>query len=134
MASACTLGKYRAGMGLKSAQRIGAAALFLAAVLGCVAARADPVVIEGPAEVIDSTTLEIWGQRIRLAGLAAPDPRSGNGREGKRFLQELLAGIRVRCQVEEPSFSLGLWGRCVAANVDIAERLVQMGYAQSARR
>lgn len=121
-------------MGLKSCTRVAAAMLAFALASGAVVLRADPLVIEGRVVVVDSVTLEIWGQRIRLAGIAAPDPRSKEGRTGKRYLQELLAGIRVRCEVEEPASPFGLSGRCVAANVDVAERLVQMGFARSSRR
>ena len=121
-------------MGSRSIARVAAALLPLEIALGAVAAWADPIVIEGRAEVIDSATLEIWGQRIRLAGIAVPDPSSKDGKAGMRFLQDLLADIRVRCRVEDPSFPFGLSGRCFAADVDIAGRLVQMGYAQRARR
>ena len=121
-------------MGLRSIARVAAGVLILAITLGIVAARADPIVIEGRAEVIDGATIEIWGQRIRLAGIVVPDPNSTDGKAGKRFLQDLLADIRVRCRVEDPSFPFGLSGRCFAADVDISGRLVQMGYARRVRR
>lgn len=109
---------------------LAAVALSLAAAVGAAGVRADPLVIEGRAEVIDATTLEIWGQRIRLADVDAPDPYSQAGRAGKQFLQDLLADIRVRCTVGDPSFAPGMAGRCFAASVDIGERLIQMGYAR----
>lgn len=121
-------------MEFRSCMRVAAAILALASLLGAVVSRADPLVIEGRVVVVDNSTLEIWGQRIRLAGITAPDPRSKDGQAGKRYLQELLAGIRVRCKVEEPGSPFGLSGRCVAAKVDIADRLVQMGFARSVRR
>jgi endonuclease YncB( thermonuclease family) len=121
-------------MGSSSFVRRVAVILCLAVVMAAEIARAEPVVVEGRAEVIDGATIEIWGQRIRLAGITVPDARSKDGQAGKRFLQDLLADLHVRCLVEEPTFPIGLSARCVAGNVDIAERLVQMGYARSARR
>jgi endonuclease YncB( thermonuclease family) len=121
-------------MGPKSFKHAGPAVLALAIVFGAVAVRADPLVIEGRATIVDNATLEIWGQRIRLAGIAVPAPRSKEGQAGKRFLEELLSGIRVRCAVAEPSLPSHASGRCAAAGVDISERLVQMGYARSVPR
>lgn len=97
---------------------------------GLPAAWADMLVIEGDAHVIDTTTVEIWGQRIRLSGIAAPDPSSPEGESGKRFLQGFLAGVRLRCDVQEASFRTEMVGRCFAADVDIVEPLVRMGYAR----
>lgn len=107
---------------------LGAAILLVSVVV-----RAEPLVIEGHGEVVDNTTIEIWGQRIRLAGIVAPDPQTADGQSGKRYLEELLAGIRVRCEVTDPSFQFGMSGRCVAANLDIAEQLVHMGHARNVR-
>jgi len=117
-------------MGANSWTGIVVAILVLPIVLGGVASRADPLVIEGPAEVVDNATVEIWGQRIRLAGIAVPDPQSEEGLKGKRFLERLLADIRVRCEMAGSSTQTTLSGRCRAANIDIAQHLVQTGFAR----
>ena len=106
------------------------AILVLPIALSAVVSRADPLVIEGPAKVVDNATVEIWGQRIRLAGIAVPDPQSDDGLKGKRILERLLANIRVRCEIHGSSTHTMLSGRCLAANVDIAQHLVQMGLAR----
>jgi endonuclease YncB( thermonuclease family) len=117
-------------MGDNSWTGIVVAVLVLPIVLGASVSRADPLVIEGPVKVVDNATVEIWGQRIRLAGIAAPDPQSEEGLKGKRFLERLLADIRVRCEMEGSSTQTMLSGHCRAANVDIAQHLVQMGFAR----
>jgi endonuclease YncB( thermonuclease family) len=117
-------------MGSNSWNGIVVAILVLSIALGSLVSRADPLVIEGPAEVVDNATVEIWGQRIRLAGIDVPDPQSEEGLKGKRFLERLLADIRVRCEMEGSSTQTTLSGRCRAASVDIAQHLVQMGFAQ----
>jgi endonuclease YncB( thermonuclease family) len=116
-------------MGANSWAGLVVAILVLPIVLGASGSRAGPLVIEGPAEVVDNATVEIWGQRIRLAGIAVPDPQSEDGLKGKRILERLLADIRVRCEMQGPSTQTTLSGRCFAARVDIAQHLVQMGLA-----
>ncbi len=117
-------------MGFKSFPIFPTALLIGAATMGAPAARADMLVIQGEAQVIDTATVEIWGQRIRLSGIAVPDPASQDGARGRRFLQGFLAGVRLRCEVQEAPLRIELPGRCFAAKVDIAGTLVQMGYAR----
>lgn len=117
-------------MGFKSSFGFPAVLMMGAVSFGVPVAWADMLVIEGDAQVIDTTTVEIWGQRIHLSGISAPDPSSPEGESGTRFLQRFLAGVRLRCEVQEASFSTEMVGHCFAANVDIAEPLVRMGYAQ----
>lgn len=93
--------------------------------------RADPLVVEGPAQVIDNETLSVWGQRVRLSGVTVPDPKSDDGIKGKRYLERLLADVRVRCEIAGPSLQKVSPGRCWAGNVDIARHLVQMGFART---
>jgi endonuclease YncB( thermonuclease family) len=106
------------------------AILVLPIALSAVVSQADPLIIEGPAAVVDNATVEIWGQRIRLAGIAVPDPQSDDGLKGKRILERLLADIRVRCEMQGSSTHTTPSGRCLVANVDIAQHLVQMGLAR----
>jgi len=117
-------------MGFKSLFDFSAVLLIGVASTGAAAARADALVIEGNALVVDAATVEIWGQRIHLSGIAVPDPKSEDGENGRRFLQQLLAGVRLRCKIEEAPFRTEMLGRCFVANIDIVGPLVQMGYAR----
>jgi len=91
---------------------------------------AGALVVEGQARVVDNTTLEIWGQRIRLAGITAPDPNSEAGGAGKRYLEGLVSHVTVRCETTGPSYQTETPGRCVAGRQDLAASLVEMGYAR----
>lgn len=84
----------------------------------------------GQARVIDNVTLEIWGQRIRLAGITAPDPHTTQGRNGKRYLEHLVDAVTVRCEADGPLFGIEAPGRCFAGGVDIAASLVEFGHAR----
>lgn len=84
----------------------------------------------GQARVIDNVTLEIWGQRIRLAGIAAPDPHTTQGRNGKRYLEHLLDAVTVRCEADGPLYGIEAPGQCFAGGVDIAASLVEFGHAR----
>ena len=117
-------------MGFKSSLYNCSALLITVASLGAGAALAGTLVIEGKAHVVDAATVEIWGQRIRLTGIAVPDAASQDGESGRRFLQRLLADVTLRCTIQEASFRTVASGRCFVANVDIVEPLVQMGYAR----
>lgn len=118
-------------MGFKSFSIFAVALLIGSAPIGVPVAWADMLVIEGDAQVIDTSTVEIWGQRIRLSGIVAPDPASPEGEKGRRFLQGLIAGVRLRCEVREAPLRAELLGHCFAAKVDLAGRLIQMGYART---
>jgi endonuclease YncB( thermonuclease family) len=118
-------------MGFKPFSTFPVALLIGSAPIGVPLAWADMLVIEGDAQVIDTSTVEIWGQRIRLSGIAAPDPASPEGEKGRRFLQGLIAGVRLRCKVREAPLRTEMLGHCFAAKVDLAGRLVQMGYARA---
>lgn len=118
-------------MGFISLRRAAAAILMLPFALGVPDGRADPLIIEGPADVVDNATIEIWGQRIRLTGITTPDPQSEEGVKGKRHLQDLLADIRVQCRLGAPISRSTVRGRCRAATVDLSDHLVRMGYAQA---
>lgn len=99
--------------------------------LGAVAgdARGESLVLAGEARVADNATLEIWGQRIRLDGIIAPEPASTAGRKGRRYLEGLIDGVPVRCVAATQYFRAAVLGRCYAGNIDIAESLIAAGHA-----
>ena len=84
----------------------------------------------GQARVIDNATLEIWGQRIRLAGIMVPDPHTAKGRDGKRYLEHLVDAVTVRCEADGPLYGIEAPGQCFAGGVDIAASLVEFGHAR----
>jgi len=74
------------------------------ALVGGFDARADSLVLQGQARVEDNVTLQIWGQRIRLEDIIAPDPASA------------------------------VPGRCFAGKIDIGESLVAAGHARQGKQ
>ena len=98
------------------------------------AALAEPLVLEGQARVVDNTTLEIWGHRIRLDDIV--DPASSEGRDGRRYLERLVSGVTVRCVISGISYGDARVGQCAAGTLDIGAALVEFGYArrQTARQ
>lgn len=104
------------------------------ALVGGFDARADSLVLQGQARVEDNVTLQIWGQRIRLEDIIAPDPASAEGRDGKRYLKELVSAVTVRCVVSEPIYRAAVPGRCFAGKIDIGESLVAAGHARQGKQ
>ena len=90
----------------------------------------DSLYLVGQARVLDNMTLEIWGQRFRLSGIAAPEPDSVQGQDGKRYLEVLVEAVTVRCEAEGPIYGAEAPGRCYVAGVDIAASLVEFGHAR----
>jgi len=97
-------------------------------------ARAESLLLQGQAQVEDNTTLQIWGQRIRLEDIVTPDPASPEGRKGKRYLSELVAGVTVRCVISAPLYRSAVPGRCYAGKIDIGDSLVAAGFAQERKQ
>lgn len=131
-------------------------ALLLAAVVA--GAQPPPAPAAPPAEVASKEPFEVrvlqgdllWisGQRIRLAGIAAPDraQRCDVGRgfvscgvQGGDVLRQAIAAGNVRCQIvgEEASAFVrdpAIWtGRCTGAGGDLARVVVAAGYAVPSR-
>jgi micrococcal nuclease len=91
---------------------------------------ARPVVLKGPCHVIDGDTIVIDRQRIRLAGIDAPELDHPYGHKSKWALVRVCKGKVVTAQVTgELSY-----GRYVAActlpdGTDLAAELVRAGLA-----
>ena len=89
--------------------------------------------------VADGDTLEIGGQRIRLAGLDAPewDQSCGTaagrrwecGREAAARMRELVRGASLTCHAEGRDRYARLLARCLIDAEDIGELLVREGLA-----
>ncbi len=95
--------------------------------------------IIGKATVIDGNTLEIAGRRIRLHGIAPPEPdqtcRWPNkvipcGRIAGTAAMDLIAGVdRVVCATRGREPSGGWIATCTADGFDIGRNMVHTGWA-----
>jgi endonuclease YncB( thermonuclease family) len=114
-------------------------ALFLALVP--ISAQAQSVV--GPAAIIDGDTLDIGGERIRLFGIDAPESQQNCSRgtenwacgsEAGRHLATLIAGRAVRCEARDTDAYGRTVALCRAGSLDLAQAMVQTGFALAFRR
>jgi endonuclease YncB( thermonuclease family) len=100
-------------------------------------AKADDIV--GQASVIDGDTLDIHGQRIRLAGIDAPehdqlcDDSTGKpyrcGNEAANRLADFIAGRPIICPPLYKDHYRRTVAVCAAAGQDLGEWLVRNGLA-----
>lgn len=96
-------------------------------------ARAQSETVTGTATAVDGATLTVDGRTVRLYGIVAPLAgqrcRSGAlpwlcGAAAKEFLQGLVAGRRVICDVVSAP-----WARCEIGDDDLARSVVSAGWA-----
>jgi endonuclease YncB( thermonuclease family) len=102
-----------------------------------------PPVVEGAAVVVDGDTLRIGSQRIRLAGIDAPesqqtcqradDPAWPCGRDATRALESLIAGRPLRCEITGTDRYSRLIGTCHLDDLDINGWMVTSGWAVAYR-
>lgn len=94
--------------------------------------------IDGLARVLDGDTLELAGERVRLIGIDAPEGRQlcqrgdrewACGDDAAAALDEMIAGMEVRCDV----LGRDRWGRalalCFADGVELNREMVREGWA-----
>jgi Staphylococcal nuclease homologue len=95
--------------------------------------------IAGVGSVIDADTIEIYGQRIRLYGIDAPEScqtctdASGRawrcGQRAALALQVLIARRTVSCQPRDTDRYGRIVARCQQGDIDIGQWLVGQGLA-----
>ncbi len=127
--------------GLAAAGAIALALLHLFsshAASGLSGGRGDPLIVSGPARVIDADTLEIEGLRIRLEGVDAPEAgqvcptRSGRwqaGQDARRQMTWWTAGQQVRCRIVGRDTYGRALGHCFTGDRDLNADLVEAGLA-----
>lgn len=93
-------------------------------------ASAEGLVVQGPAQIVDGMTLQIWGKRIRLAGITAATPGRDAATAAKAYLERLVADVTVRCNTEGADFRMETPGTCFVGSVDIGASLVKAGHAR----
>lgn len=96
--------------------------------------------VAGPPRVIDGNTLEVAGQRVRLAGIDAPDldqvcQHAGRdypcGRVARAALWGLVAGLDVSCTPEDtaPADDGSIRATCRAGDLALNEAMAHAGWA-----
>jgi endonuclease YncB( thermonuclease family) len=91
----------------------------------------EPVVIEGPAQVLDGDTVRIEKLRIRLHGVDAPELSDPRGPISRGALIDLIMGRALACTVKTTDKYKRPVAVCKAGGVDIAGALVRAGWAYS---
>jgi endonuclease YncB( thermonuclease family) len=98
--------------------------------------------ISGPAKVITGDTIELPGQRLKLAGIDAPDVPQGCrtaqgefyrcGEESWKFLNSLVQGHSVSCSPLDGNHGGQKIARCHVGGKDLANEIVRSGHAVAA--
>jgi endonuclease YncB( thermonuclease family) len=100
--------------------------------------RAAPAQLRGTPQVISGDLIELEGQRLRLAGIDAPEPGQrcllrerlyDCGALARAALLDLTAGVEVICRPLEPGPAATLTARCSAQGYDLSEGMVYTGWA-----
>ena len=89
-----------------------------------------PVVLEGPAYVVDGDTITIQKTQVRLWGIDAPELNHPYGKNAKWALMRLCKGHTLRAELTDED----IYGRTVAKcflpdGRDLSEELVKQGLA-----
>jgi endonuclease YncB( thermonuclease family) len=101
-------------------------------------AEAVPGEVSGPATIIAGDVLEVEGQRIRLAGIDAPEPNQvcrlphrdyDCGHIAATALMDLTAGATVRCVLHGKADDHAVLGSCSADGYDLSEGMAYTGWA-----
>lgn len=94
--------------------------------------------VSGPTFVVDGDTLDVRGQRVRLAGIDAPELHQTCGEEGHLWncgemariaLQAEVNTGAVRCRGRAFDIYHRLIATCFVGDVDIGEQMVSSGLA-----
>lgn len=94
--------------------------------------------INGSAYVRDGDTIVVSGTPVRLNGIDAPETSNRYGREAKTFMQRLLRGKNVTCDLNGERTYDRWVGVCFIEHdgslVDIGAVLIANGHALDCRR
>lgn len=108
----------------------------LAVALSGAAAQANEV--QGSAIVRDADTLVVAGVPVRLNGIDAPEPNQPYGLEARVFMQSLVAGRTVLCQLNGERTYDRQVGTCFidvnGETIDVAAAVISAGFGLDCRR
>jgi len=108
----------------------------IAMALGCLAG---PALAGGTLQgtvthVRDGDTIEVGEVAVRLNGLHAPELDEQGGRQAKAFMERLVSGRQVTCELNGERSYDRLIGRCYLGGDDIAGVLVSAGLGRDCPR
>ena len=99
----------------------------------------DVSVASGPASVVDATHLEVAGRQFKLYGIDGPDiDETCDDAAGKEYpcgidaraaLAELVKGGSASCLPRGPNENAELLGVCSSGTTDLAEAMIEAGWA-----
>jgi endonuclease YncB( thermonuclease family) len=107
---------------------------FIAVVVLVAREQGGSTVLAGQASVIDSDTLRVAGQKVRLQGLAAPELSEAGGHKTTAALIQIVKGHRVSCELDGTTSHDRVVGTCYVEGKDVAAELVQLGLARDCKR
>jgi endonuclease YncB( thermonuclease family) len=84
--------------------------------------------------VRDGDTIEVGEIAVRLNGLHAPELDKQGGRQAKAFMERLVSGRQVTCELNGERSYDRLIGRCYLGGDDIAAALVSAGLGRDCPR
>lgn len=84
--------------------------------------------------VRDVDTIEVRGKAVRLNGVDGPELKTRIGKEGKFYLQRLLKGATVRCELNGERTYDRWVGVCYLNGQDLGALVIAEGLALDCRR
>lgn len=92
--------------------------------------RPAPVLVAGPAYVIDGDTIDVDGHRVRLWGIQAPEMDTVMGLVSRDILRQIVKGSEIACKVRGRDRYRRLVAICFRGDKDIARLMVELGSAE----
>jgi len=107
---------------------------FLTIVLLTTRAAAQDTLTGTVTHVRDGDTIEVADVPVRLNGVAAPELKEPGGREGKKFMIDLVNGKTVRCELNGERSYDRVIGVCYLNGQDIGAAIIAAGLARDCPR
>lgn len=94
----------------------------------------DPDLSGTVTHVRDGDTIEVDGVPVRLNGVSAPERGERYGAEASAFMERLVMGQEVRCQLNGERSYDRVIGRCFIDGQDIGAAIIEAGLARDCPR